>query len=182
MNIFLRSLVFINSINILADYLLIPIFALFANQISGNPEFAGILFSIQFISSAFCGLIIIKTKDTVGLNNRLLEINYLMKSAAWLLLAFSQNIPTLIIAQLIIGAASAIGGAAYQSLISEHLDKGRHVSDWGILQLLQNIAVAMGSILSGFIFSQFGFTYLFVIMAGLEMTALLLYMRIAKKA
>jgi predicted MFS family arabinose efflux permease len=181
MNKYLRFLLFINSINIVADYLLIPIFALFIKEISDNPEYAGILFAVQFMSSAFFGLIMTRTKDATGLDAKLLRLNYVIKAFAWMTLAFSQNLITLFCVQILIGAATAIGAPAFQSLVTEHLDTDKHISDWSISQLIISLAVMTGSVLSGFIFKNFGFTSLFLIMAALEFVAFLAYSGLERK-
>lgn len=171
MNKFLRLHLFINSINIVADYLLIPIFALFIASVGDNAELAGILFAVKFISSAAFGLSIVRVKDHIGLSSKFLEASYLMKGLGWSIIAFSQNVPTLIVVQIILGAATAIGLPANQTIISEHLDKNRHISDWDITELSHNISVALGSVLSGILFTAFGFTSLFLLMMSLEFIA-----------
>jgi predicted MFS family arabinose efflux permease len=180
MNRYLKILLTINSISIIADYLLIPIFAIFITEIGQKGQLAGILFSFQFFISAVVGILVSRIYDHKGLSDTFIELNYLLKGIAWSILAFNQSIPTLLIAQLFIGIAGAIGAPAYQSLISEHLDKDRHIGDWSITLLSKNISVALGSILSGFLFYTLGFNYLFAIMAIIEFVALYLYILLLK--
>lgn len=166
-----RPLIFLvasNSINVLADYLFIPLYALFIKKIGGGAELAGSLFSIRFISSVVFGIIITRIKDHKTLDNRLLEVNFLLKGLCWLALAFFQSIPIMIVIQIILGFSGSFGGPAFNALVSEHLDKEKHIKDWGLWELVQNGSVAIASILSGFALTAFGFSFLFIVMAILE--------------
>lgn len=172
MNKPLIFLVASNSINVLADYLFIPIYALFISKIGGGAQIAGVLFGIRFISSVIFGFIVAKIHDKNKLDDLLLEINFFLKGSCWLILSFYQTIPVMVIIQIILGISGSFGGPAFNSLISEHLDNKKHIRDWGIWELVQNGSVAVASILSGFVLAAFGFKFLFIAMALLEFTSL----------
>lgn len=172
MNKPLIFLVASNSINVLADYLFIPLYALFISKIGGGPQIAGILFGVRFISSVLFGFIVAKINDKKRLDDLLLETNFFLKGSCWLILAFYQTIPMMIIIQIILGISGSFGGPAFNSLISEHLDNKKHIRDWGIWELVQNGSVAIASILSGFLLTAYGFKFLFIAMAILEFTSL----------
>lgn len=173
MNKFLKFLLLGQSINVLADHLLTPIFAIFILGIGGNAQIAGFLWGIQFAVSAVVGFFVLKFRDKKNLDLSLVKLNYLIKCLAWTLLIFNQSIPAMIIVQIMIGFASAIGGPSFNSLVSEHLDKNQHIQDWGTFQLTANIVVAISSVLGGLIMANYGFTYIFILMAILELLSLL---------
>ena len=175
MNKPLRFLLIANSINILADNLFVPIYALFITKLGGGPQLAGILFAIRFLSIAVFVLLIQRFRDKVNLDSQMLQVCFLIKTIAWTFLAFNQSIPALVIAQIAFGLSGAIGAPAFNSLVSENLDKKRHIHDWGIWELMQNLAIAVAAALSGFIMVSFGFSFLFILMATLEFISLLVY-------
>lgn len=175
MNKFLKILLLANSVNVVSDNLLIPIFALFVSKLNIGVEFVGVLFSIQFISSTVFGFFVLRIKDRHNLDNKLLKLNYIIKALAWTALAFLPSLPILITAEIAIGFASAIGSPAFNSLISEHLDNNRHIKDWTFWELIFSVTTAVGSFLSGFFLSNFGFTFIFIAMALLQIVSLTIY-------
>jgi len=174
-NFKLKLLLATNAINTIADGLILPLFALFVTKIGGGAELAGILFGTNFISGAFFNLFAIKLHDKNFLNNRLFEAGLLIKGFCWVIIAFSQNVPTLIVIQILLGLSGALGGPAFNALVSEHLDNRKHIKEWSIWELVRNCAVATGGFLSGFVLTNFGFTMLFILMAAFELISLALY-------
>ncbi|MDQ3239338.1 MAG: MFS transporter [bacterium] len=137
-----------------------------------NIELIGMLWGLQFATSAIIGFFVIKLHDKRNLNYTLLKLCFLLKGAAWTLLIFNQTIPTLIVVQIIIGISGAIGGPAFYSMVSEHLDKNKHIKDWGTFQLIANTVIALSSFLSGIIIVKYGFTAILIIMSLLEYVSL----------
>ena len=168
MNKFLKLLFLGQSINVLADNLLVPIFAIFVLSIGGNAQMAGILWGIQFAVSATVGFFILRLHDKRNLDYLFLKTNFLIKGIAWTLLIFNQSIPMMVLVQVLIGFASAIGGPSLNAITSEHLDKDRHIREWGTLQLVCNIVIAVASVLGGLIMANFGFTPMFILMSLLS--------------
>lgn len=177
MNRDLRILFLANAIFTFAGMLLVPVFALFVVKSGGGAELAGVLFGISFLVSALVDLILIRLKDKRFLGLRLLQINYLVRGLAWLLLAFISSVPTIILAQIIIGVTNAIGGIAFNCLVSEHLDGKKHIQEWGYWDLIVNPVVAVASALSGFLAVRFGFSSLFFIMSLLAFGSFLILLK-----
>lgn len=177
MNQDLRTLFLANAIFVLANALLIPVFALLITGSGGGAELSGFLFSISFLISAVAGILIIRIKDKRFLNLKMLQINYLVRALAWLSLAFFSSIPMIVAAQVIIGITTAAGGPAFNSIVSEHLDGSKHIQEWGYWELIANPAVALGSALSGIIVVKFGFSSLFFIMSFLGFVSFLILLK-----
>lgn len=171
MNRELKVLYATHFINVTADYLLIPIFALLITHITSKVQFVGMIFAIQYIISSIISLFVIRLKDGSHLDEYLLTTNYFIKGLGWLFLVFFQTMPMLILVQIMLGIASGIGSPSFGALISEHLDKNKHLSEWGDLVFIQNIAVGIGSITAGFMYSRFGFPAIFALMAAFEFTS-----------
>ncbi len=168
MNKELKILYSAHFINVLADYLLIPIFALLVTQIGSKIQLVGVLFAVQYVTSSIVSLFVIRMRDGSHLDEYLLKLCYFIKGFGWLLLIFIQTIPMLILVEALIGIASGMGGPSFGALISEHLDKHKHLADWGNLFLIQNVAVGVGSILAGYTLAKYGFTTIFIAMTLFE--------------
>ncbi len=175
MNIKIKYLIFSNSFFIFAGNLLVPLYALFINQLGFGAEVAGILFGTKFISAVLTQCVMLRLKDRVHLDYQLLKYNYLIRGLAWFSLVFFQNIYLLFLVEIFVGFSEAIGTPAYAALVSENLDKKRHISEWASLYFVSNITTAAASILSGFIVTLFGFPYLFFIMSSLAFTSFLIF-------
>lgn len=165
MNPRLKILFISNSLFTMACNLLVPLYALFITQIGGGAELAGILFSLSFFSSTIFGLLVMKFKDKKLLSVHMLKASFLLRVFAWLMLAFYQSIPVLVVAQILNGASTAIGGSSFNSLVSENLDDKNHIKDWGIWEVIVNPAAAIGGLVSGFVLVYGGFQYVFLSMA-----------------
>ncbi|OGK18963.1 hypothetical protein A3G67_00075 [Candidatus Roizmanbacteria bacterium RIFCSPLOWO2_12_FULL_40_12] len=168
MNRELKVLYSAQFVNALADYLLIPIFALLVIQISTKVQLVGVLFAIQYLTSSVVSLFVIRMKDQSHLDEYLLKLNYFIKGFGWLFLIFFQTVPMLIFVEILIGIASGIGSPSFSSLISEHLDKNKHLAEWGDSILIQNLAIGLGSLLAGYILASHGFTAIFIAMTIFE--------------
>jgi len=178
MNNKLRLIIASNGIQVFAATLLIPVFALFTQSIGGGPQLAGILFGISFLTTAVVNLIIIRIHDRKLLDANLYKVGMIVKAGAWTLLAIHQSIAVLVITQIILGLSDAIGSPSFNSLMSGHLDKQLHISEWSRWDFIQNIATGAASVLSGYIIVGFGFASLFSIMAAITLIALLTALRI----
>lgn len=167
MNSQLKLLFVANALITLGGTMILPIYALFIKQAGGGVEMAGILFGATFVSASVAEIAVIRFKDRPGLSLKLLKLNFIIRGLCWLVLAFFSTIPVIFLAQVIIGASSAFGSPAFNSLVSEHLDGQKHIREWGMWELVYNPSVAIGSILGGFFVVSFGFGSLFIIMAAL---------------
>lgn len=181
MNYTLKLILLSNAVQVFAATLLIPVFALFIKEIGGGPELSGVLFAISFIVTAVGNIAMIRVKDAKLRGVWLYKLGLLIKLAAWLLLAVHQSITILILSQVILGIATSVGSPSFSSLVSEHLDKRKHISDWARWELMQNIVTAVSSVASGFIIVIYGFGSLFALMAGITALSFTLSLSITKK-
>ena len=145
----LRLTIFSNGIQVFAATLLVPVFALFAQEIGGGLQLAGILFGISFITTAVVNLLIIRIHDRKLLDATLFKVGLIVEASAWTLLAIHEGIPLLVITQIILGISNAVGSPSFNSLMSGHLDKQLHISEWSRWDFIQNIATGAASISSG---------------------------------
>lgn len=175
MNKKLRVLLLSNSIFVFAGSLFVPIYALFTKQLGADPIISGLLYAVHFISSTIVVHWISKQKDKVFPLQEMLATNYFIRGFSWLLVAFFPNLYVLFITQALVGLTEGIGNASFNTLISENLDTGRHISEWATWDLWKNPLIALSAILGGFIVTAYGFDMLFFVMAALSFTAFFVY-------
>ncbi len=123
----------------------------------------------------------VKVQDTRLKNVALYKYGLLIKIAAWLLLSSYQSIASLVLAQTILGIATSVGSPAFSSLVSENLDKKKHISEWAHWELMQGIVTAASSIMSGFIVVRYGFSSLFTLMAIITTFSFIISLSITKQ-
>lgn len=181
MNNRLRLILITNGIQVFAATLLVPVFALFIKEIGGGPELAGALFAVSFMTTAIGSLVVMRMRDTKILDKELFDTGMIMKLLAWILLAVHQSIPVLITAQIILGISTAIGSPAFGALISENLDRQKHLSEWSKWDFIYNTATGLASISSGFIIVSKGFDFLFLLMAAITLMALIVSLQFKLK-
>lgn len=180
MNLYLKSLIFCNTIFVFADTLFAPLYALFVIKLGGNAQIAGILFGTRFAATTITEFFVIRMGDRARLDENMLKLNYIIRGFSWLFLFFHQSLPTLFLVQVFVGIGEAFGSPAFNSLISENLDNKKHIREWGIWGIVSNPAMAIAGLVGGFIVTLFGFPPLFFLMAILSFTAALIIQLIKK--
>ncbi len=181
MNYSLKVIALVNTLFTFATILITPAYALFVEKIGGNVALAGMLFSISFITGFVADLFLIRFKDRSFMDERMIKINYGIKSVCWLILVFAPSIPMLIFVQAVMGIGDAFGTPAFVTLYGDNLDKKSHLREWGIWELIKNPAVAVAAFSSGFIIDWFGFRGLFLIMSLIGFASLFLFQKFYKK-
>lgn len=155
-----------------------PLFSLFVEYLGGNAQSAGIMYATQFTSALITNIYILKLNDSKRLAKLLLTINYALKGFSWLMLCLFPGWIMLFVVQVLGGITQALGTPGFNVLITERLDKKQHIREWGSWDLVQNISIALGSIIGGSIAYYYGFTLLFLIMSVLSFFALALLLTV----
>ncbi len=181
MNRNLKFLLASNVIFVFAGAILVPVYALFVKSINGGAIVSGILFGVGFLASSIAGLISTRLHDGVKFESHILQLNFFVRGLAWILIAVVPSIPTLFIGQIIVGITDGVGSPVFNASVSRYLDPKKHVREWGVWQFWAALMTAVGSIISGFIATYFGFQILFLIMAILAFVSLVVY-RMGRKS
>lgn len=171
MNNSLKILLISNGIFVFAGSLFVPLYALFTESIGANVLVSGFLYAIHFLSSTVVVFYLIRKKDQKLNVERMLEFNYIIRGIGWLLLGTFQNLYILFFVQIMIGISEAIGNASFNTMVSEHLDKNRHVRDWAMWDLLKNPLIALAAILSGLVVTFSSFQILFYLISFISFLA-----------
>ncbi len=142
-----------------------PLYALFTESVGANPFISGLLYAVQFVSATVVGLYIYRLNDSKLPLKSLLEFNYILRGVGWLAIGIWPTLPVLFLVQILVGATDAFGNASWNSMVSDHLDRNKHVSDWATWDLWKNPMIALAAILSGLIVTFYSFSILFYLMS-----------------
>jgi MFS family permease len=173
MNPQLKALFTANALFVFAGNLLVPLYALFIDDIGGGLQLAGMLYSVQFITATVVGLFVMRIQDRSRLDLNLLRMSHFGRATVWLVLSFIPSVPVLLLAQIVTGALEAFGTPAFEALVSEHLDKRKHLGEWGAWEMMKSIGISIASVSSGFLATEYGFEGLFLCMALLGYASLM---------
>ncbi len=174
MNKVLRYLLFSQSFYILALGLLGPIYALYVGSISG----AGLLTAAgAYAAFAFAAgimtLLVSRWEDCVKHKEKLLILSHSLGAAGIFGYLLVGNPLQLLVVQMIIGAAQAVGKPAFDGMYSKNLDKGRFYSEWGLFDSIEYFVIGISAALGGFIVTYFNsFQPLFMIMFTLSLVSI----------
>ncbi|OIN88992.1 hypothetical protein AUJ59_02640 [Candidatus Beckwithbacteria bacterium CG1_02_47_37] len=81
------------------------------------------------------------------------------------------SLTMLVALQIILGLGKALGLPAFDSIFAEHLDRNKHVREYGDWKLIYNLTLALGTIVGGLLVVRFGFNVLFIIMSFLALVS-----------
>ncbi len=171
----LKFLYLVHFLNVLADFILIPIFALFVTSVNISVQYVGVLFALGYVTASITSLFLVKVREGKHVDEYLLRLCYFLKALGWFLLIFVQTLPMLIFVQIIKGIGYGLGAPSFAALFSDHLNKNKRLAEWGDLVVIENVAICIGSIFAGFVMVKFGFTAIFITMAILEFFAFFLF-------
>jgi len=170
----LRVLLFADFFILVAAGMLVPIYAVFVEEIGGDILDASTAWAIFAFTSGILILVISKWEDQIKHLEKMVFFGYLLRCIAFLGYFFVANKYELFLVQVIIGVSVAISVPAYDSLYSKLLDKGKFASQWGAWEGLNLIGGGIAAIIGGVIVTFFGFKALFLVMFVFSLIGLLL--------
>ncbi len=158
----------------------IPIFAVFVlnNIRGGNIQVAASAYSFFLIVRVIFELI---TCKYLGKSNEFNKFTttiagILLISLGYLGFSFSGGVISLFIFFGVVGMGLGIASPVKNSLFATHLDKNKETTEWGIYDAVTFIGMASTAALGGFIASQYGFSFLFVIAAIVNFIGIIPYL------
>lgn len=143
-----------------------PIFAIFVatNIQGGNVEIAGSAVTVylvaRILTELFASRLLNKTTDRTRVLLSILGI--VLLGCLYISFAFISSIGALFIIQILLGVSFGIVTPAKMSLFSEHIDKGKESSEWGLYDVVTLSGMACTAALGGFVAKEYGFPILFV--------------------
>ena len=168
----LKVLFLYNGIFVLAGSLLGPLYALYVENLNVGILPISISWSAFLLSTTIFTFVISRLGDGFKHKRLLLAGGYLIRASCWLYMSVITNIGQLIITQFILGIGEALGTPAFDAIFAEHLDKNKHIMDYSDWKMTSNAVLVLGTLLGGFIVSNFGFSTLLVGMSVLSLVSM----------
>jgi MFS family permease len=163
----LHTIFLFNGLFVLAGSLLGPLYAIYVEQVVGGIYSVTLSWATFLLSTTIFTMFLQRVGDRVTEKRYLLASGYLVRGICWILYIFTKDYYMLIAVQFLLGIGEAAGSPAFEAIFAEHLDKGKHIREYSEWKVISNITLAAGTLLGGFVVSEFGFTPLFIFMAGL---------------
>jgi len=157
-----------NAIFVLAEVLIAPLYALYAEDVGATLLTVSYLAATVFIAKTISLLIIGKFGSTFFSAEQLLHLGFILRGIGWGLLIFFPIIPVLFITQILTGVGQATGSPGFLALYAKYVDEDNGVKISARWSLTEGIVAAVGTIVGGHIVVQFGFSALFMIMTALS--------------
>jgi MFS family permease len=70
----------------------------------------------------------------------------------------------LIILQVVLGLGEALGTPSWNAIFAKHLDEKKEIMDYSNWDIINNLMIAVATVVGGVLVTCFGFNFLFVIM------------------
>lgn len=162
-----------------------PIFAIFVVQeVHGsNIGVAGSMVSVYLIVRVICELItgrfLMKSSDRTRFLVTIMGI--ILLSGAYLGFSASRTLETVFLFYGLAGVGMGIASPAKNSLFSSHLDKRIETVEWGIYDAIVFVGMALAAALGGFIADKYGFRFLFILAAVVNILSALPYLAFVRK-
>lgn len=165
----LRTLFILNSIFVFGGALFGPLYALYVQGIDNKIISVSISWAIYMVSSTIFTHFIGVYGDRVHEKEYLLAGGFLVRAIAWFGYAFVANLTGLIVIQIILGLGEALGTPSWNFLFAKHLDGHHEIHDYSDWDVVNNLMIALATLMGGMFVTFFGFKFLFVIMGTLAL-------------
>jgi MFS family permease len=169
MNRSLRTLFLFNGIFVFSASLLGPLYALYVEGLDQGVLSVSTTWAVFTMSATFFMFLLTKFGDRVKDKENLLLAGFIIRAIVWFSYTLIGNISSLILLQILLGLGEALGTPAYDSLLAEHLDRGKHISECARWKLISNLVGSIATIIGGFTVTIFGFNPLFRLMSILAL-------------
>jgi MFS family permease len=177
----LRILLITNGMVLISGAMLIPIYALFVEEIGGSLMDAsltgGIFALVAGITTLFAG----RFADRIKRDELIVAYGYAISGIGFMLYNFVDSIWFLFAVQALVGFAEAFYSPAFDKLYTKHVTMKKAGREWGVWESLNYFSIAIGAIVGGLIVTAFSFKLLFMIMAVLCCLSAIYIWRLPKR-
>lgn len=160
----LRVLFVLNSIFVFAGSLLGPLYAIYVRGIDSKVISVSLSWAVFMFSSTIFMYFVSKYGDKIKEQEYLLAGGFLVRCLAWFGYIFVFNLPSLIILQVVLGLGEALGTPSWNAIFAKHLDEKKEIMDYSNWDIINNLMIAVATVVGGVLVTCFGFNFLFVIM------------------
>ena len=168
----LKVLFTLNSIFVFGGSLFGPLYAIYVQGLDNKIVTVSLSWAVFMISSTVFMYFVSKYGDKVKEQEYLLAGGFLVRAIAWLGYLFVTNVTGLIVVQIILGLGEALGTPAWNAIFAKHLDGHKEIMDYSNWNIINNLLVALSTILGGVLVTYFGFSVLFLAMSMLALVFL----------
>lgn len=161
----LKILFTYNSLFIFSATLLGPLYAVYVNKIGGGLLLISISSAAFFVSSTLFLMFVSRWGDLIKRRDMLLAASYFVRAVGYLAFIFVGNALWLILVQVLLGLADALGTPTFGALFAAHVDKKEEVMEYSDWSIVANLVMALGTLIGGYITALFGFDFLFFVMS-----------------
>lgn len=161
----LLTLFFFNGIFVFAAGILGPLYSLFVAEVTHDIGSVTSLWAIYMVVATVGTAVVARFGDGVKEKEYMLLLGYLFRIVGWGAYIFASNFQHLLIIQVVLGLGEAVGTPAFDSIIACHLDRGKQVKEYSTWKVVNNLVIALGTLIGGYIATNYGFTILFVTMS-----------------
>ena len=169
----LLSLLLSNSLVLISLGMLVPIYALFVEQVGGGALSAGLTAGALAFASGLSALLTGRVIDKFDRHKTkyFLVLGWALIGVSCLLYPLVHNVAALFAVQIFAGFVKTISAPAFDTLYARHLDTTSAGQEYGIWEASFFVTAGIGSVLGGLVVTQFGFNGVFVTMACLAFVA-----------
>ena len=161
----LKVLIIVNTSLNFAVGMFAPFYAVFVQKIGGGAVLAGVSWALFSIISGALILFLSSWELRIKRRHVLLAFGYLIRAMVFLSYAFMDNIPQLLITQVLWGVASALGTPAFDALYNSSVSKDSAIVEWGDWEGISAIATGIAALVGGLLIQTVGFKVLFIFMS-----------------
>lgn len=159
-NLFLRAVIYVaDGLIVAGSSLIVPIFAIFVEEIGGGIPEAGIAISIYSLTAGLGILFFSRIEDRIKDFRHFVVMGYLLAVVGYIIYFFASSIAILFIAQFVLGVATAVRVPAYDVLLSQSAP-GHIAVAWGNWYSMVFIVSAVNAFAGAMIAETFGFRVL----------------------
>ncbi len=167
----LKVLFTLNSIFVFGASLFGPLYAIYVQGLDNKIVTVSLSWAVYMVSSTLFMYFVSRYGDRIKEKEFLLAGGFLIRSIAWLGYLFVTNVTGLIIIQVVLGMGEALGTPSWNAIFAKHLDGHKEIMDYSNWNIINNLIVALSTVLGGVLVTYFGFSVLFVAMSMLALVS-----------
>lgn len=176
MHVPFRNLLFAsNGLLFFASSLLVPLYALFAEDMGATITQVGLLAATAALVRSL-SLVFMRTRGyTDSIATTLFQIGAFLYASTWVSLTIATSVTHLFVIQITLGLAMAFVAPSFRTLLAESLHAGHEIVTYSHWELIKATLGAAAALSGGYIVSIFGFHTLFIVMSFISLAGLFLY-------
>lgn len=157
-------LFFSNGALFFSSSLLVPIYAIFAEEMGASVVQVSLLAATAALSRGIALLTIRYFNHTDGRSALLFQCGALLYTATWFSLIFAHSVYHLFFIQIILGTSMALVAPAFRTLLANSLQSGKEISIYSNWEMFKAFLGASAALAGGLLVNHYGFITLFIIM------------------